>query len=57
MEYLIELEIQYYEARKAMDWQTMANIMRLVYPEPDDIPQAKRKGKIKPLQEGCRLNE
>jgi len=57
MENLEELEKQYNEARNAMDWQTMANIMRLVYPEPDDTPQPKRKAKIKPLQAGCRLNE
>jgi len=56
MENLKELERQYREARNAMDWQTMANIMRLVYPEPDDTPQTNRMAKIKPLQAGCRLN-
>jgi len=57
MKNLEELEKQYNEAKIQMDWQTMANIMRLVYPEPDVTPQAKRKSKIKPLQAGCRLNE
>ena len=57
MDNLKELEKQYNEARNAMDWQRMAAIMRLVYPEPADTPQAKRKAKIKPLQAGCRLNE
>jgi len=57
MENIKELERQYFEAMKAMDWKTMANIMRLVYSEPDVMPQAKRKAKIKPLQAGCRLNE
>ena len=57
MENLKELEKQYYEARDAIDWQKMANIMRFIYPEPDFIPQPKRKAKIKPLRAGCRLNE
>lgn len=57
MENLKELEKQYYEARDAMDWQSMAAIMRKVYPEPDITPQPMRKAKMDPLVEGCRLNE
>ena len=57
MENLKELEKQYNKARNAMDWQRMAAIMLLVYPEHDIQQQAKRKAKIKPLQAGCRLNE
>ena len=57
MENLKELEKQYYEARDAMDWQSMAAIMRKVYPEHDVTPQPRRKAKIKPLLAACRLNE
>ena len=57
MENLKELVRQYIEALGAMDWQKMANIMRFIYPEPDVMPQPRRKAKIKPLQAGCRLNE
>ena len=57
MENLKDLEKQYYEARDAMDWQSMAAIMRKVYPEHDVTPQPRRKAKIKPLLAACRLNE
>ena len=57
MKNLKELARQYIEARGAMDWQKIANIMRFIYPEPDVTQQSRRKAKIKPLQAGCRLNE
>lgn len=57
MENPAELERQYDEAKKNMDWKTMAAIMLKVYPEQAVVPQAKRKAKVNPLQEGCRLNE
>lgn len=57
MENLKELERQYYEARDMMDWQTMVDIMKLVYPDTKVTLQAMRKAKIKPLQEGCRISE
>lgn len=50
MKNLEELEKQYNEAKIQMDWQKMAAIMLLVYPEPDVQPPAKHKAKIKPLQ-------
>ena len=53
MEYLVELERQYGEAKKNRDWKTMAAIMLKVYPEHATPPQAKRKAKIKPLQAGA----
>lgn len=57
MENPAELKRQYDEAKKNMDWKTMAAIMLKVYPEQAVVPQAKRKAKVNPLQEGCRLNE